>query len=168
MLFLSIYRPPKQKNLSGTNYQRKLEEEINDICHWACFQKQWVVIIGDLNMDRMRPNNGEGKILKTERSNGKTVKDQTKVAEMLDNYFSTAAASIGGNHVSNLTEGDFNDHKSVKSIRKNFNGTCFTFKKFSMEEVPYAIENINPRKSCGWDRSLGCWRNSAIPDYYVQ
>ena len=59
MLFLSIYRPPKQKNTSGTNYQQKLEEEINDICQRACFQKQSVIIIGDLNMDRM-----EGKILK--------------------------------------------------------------------------------------------------------
>ena len=85
---------------------------------------------------------------------GETVKDQTKVAEMLANYFTTAAASIGGNHISNLTEGDLNDHKSVKSVRENFNGTCFTFKKFSMEEVQYAIESINPKKSCGWDRSL--------------
>ena len=85
---------------------------------------------------------------------GETVKDQTKVAGMLANYFSTAAASIGGNHVSNLTEGDLNGHKNVKSIRENFNGTCFTFKKFSMEEMQYAIENINPGKLRGWDRSL--------------
>ena len=64
ILFLSIYRPPKQKNQLSSNYLQKVEEEINDIYQWACFQKQTVVILGDLNMDRMQPEHGEGKILK--------------------------------------------------------------------------------------------------------
>ena len=33
-------------------------------CQWACLQKQCVVILGDLNMDRLTANRGEGKILR--------------------------------------------------------------------------------------------------------
>ena len=36
---------------------------MNDICKWACFQRQTVVILGDLNMNTLRANSGEGKIL---------------------------------------------------------------------------------------------------------
>ena len=45
-------------------YLQKVEDEINDICQWASFQKQTIVIVGDyLNMDRLRPDSAEGKIL---------------------------------------------------------------------------------------------------------
>ena len=67
VLFLAIYRPPKQSGKDKkkcTNYLQRVEEEINDICQWASFQKQSVVILGDLNMDRLRPEHGEGKIIK--------------------------------------------------------------------------------------------------------
>ena len=37
---------------------------MNDICQWACLQKQCVVILGDLNMERLIPNRGEGKMLR--------------------------------------------------------------------------------------------------------
>ena len=37
---------------------------MNDICQWACLRKQSVVILGDLNMDRLVPDRGKGKILK--------------------------------------------------------------------------------------------------------
>ena len=37
---------------------------MNDICQWACLQKQCIVILGDLNMDRLTPNRGEGKMLR--------------------------------------------------------------------------------------------------------
>ena len=47
--------PPEDKCL------QKVEEEINDICQWASFQKQTIVIVGDLNMERLRP--AEGMIL---------------------------------------------------------------------------------------------------------
>ena len=43
---------------------QKVEEELNHICQWAYFQKQSVVILGDLNLDRMRLDRTEGKILK--------------------------------------------------------------------------------------------------------
>ena len=32
---------------------------MNDICKWACFQRQTVVILGDLNMNTLRANSGE-------------------------------------------------------------------------------------------------------------
>lgn len=65
VLFLSIYRPPKQKpGNENTSYMRRVEEELNDLCQWASFQKQTIVILGDLNTNRMKPNYGEGKILK--------------------------------------------------------------------------------------------------------
>ena len=65
IIFLALYRPPKQSgNTSSSKYFQRVEEEINDICLWASFQKQSVVIVGDLNMDRLKPNHREGKILK--------------------------------------------------------------------------------------------------------
>ena len=68
ILFLALYRPPKQsrkkKDPRGSKYQQNVEDEMNDICQWACLQKQCVVILGDLNMDRLIPNRGEGKMLR--------------------------------------------------------------------------------------------------------
>lgn len=64
--------------------------------------------------------------LKSEES--KIVKNQTEVTEMLANYFTNAASSIGGNHVNNLTEEDHDDHKSVKAIREAYEGMKFEFK----------------------------------------
>lgn len=40
-----------------------MEQEINGIVIWASLQKKTVVLAGDLNMDRLRPNEREGKIL---------------------------------------------------------------------------------------------------------
>jgi len=37
---------------------------MNDLCQWACLQKQCIVIMGDLNMDRLIPNRGERKMLR--------------------------------------------------------------------------------------------------------
>ena len=36
------------------------------------------------------------------------IEDQRQVAETLANYFSTTASGIGGNHVTSLTENEFN------------------------------------------------------------
>ena len=64
ILFVSIYRPPRQTTRSkNKSYLWKDQEEMNDICKWACFQRQTVVILGDLNMNTLRANSGEGKIL---------------------------------------------------------------------------------------------------------
>ena len=68
ILFLALYRPSKQSrknnDLRGSKYQQNVEDEMNDICLWVCLQKQCIVNLGDLNMDRLIPNRGEGKILR--------------------------------------------------------------------------------------------------------
>lgn len=60
MIIVAIYRPPK--NLSGA-YQLKLEEELSSICNWASLRSQTIIAVGDLNLDRLRPDKAEGKLL---------------------------------------------------------------------------------------------------------
>ena len=43
---------------------KSVEEELNHICQWACFQKQSVIILGYCNLDRLRLDPVEGKLLK--------------------------------------------------------------------------------------------------------
>ena len=81
----------------------------------------------------------------------KVEKDQTVVAEHLVNYFSKAAANIGGDHVNSLTEDDHVNHTSVQAISDAYEGTPFDFKYINKAEVQHALESTNPRKSCGWD-----------------
>lgn len=68
ILFSALHRPPKhsRKNNdpSRPKYQQIVGDEMNDICQWACLQKQCIVIMGDLNMDRLIPERGEGKMLR--------------------------------------------------------------------------------------------------------
>ena len=65
ILFLALYRPPKQaRGNTGSKYMQNVQEEMNDLCQWACHQKQTIVVLGDLNMDRLNPDRGEGKILR--------------------------------------------------------------------------------------------------------
>lgn len=52
---------------SNSNYLQRVEEEINDVCLWASFQKQTVVIIANLNIDRLKLNKREEKISKGRR-----------------------------------------------------------------------------------------------------
>ena len=64
IIFIGIYRPPKVASLRGEQqYLEKGEEELNDICMWASVLKQTIVITGDLNLDRLRPDRREEKIL---------------------------------------------------------------------------------------------------------
>ena len=60
MLFVGIYRAP---NATGTDYYRKLEEEFNSLCMWATMECNTLILTGDLNLDRLRPERTEGKIL---------------------------------------------------------------------------------------------------------
>ena len=54
------YRPPK--SVSG-DYQLQLEGELNGICTWASLRRNFVTVIGDINLDRLRPDKSEGKLL---------------------------------------------------------------------------------------------------------
>jgi len=84
----------------------------------------------------------------------KAVKDQTEVAEILANYFTSATLSMGGDHVNNFTEEDRSDNSSVKTIRETYKETNFEFKLFTVAEVEQALEKINPKHSSGWDTGL--------------
>ena len=57
---LGRYRPPKA---SGVNYYTRLEDKLNEVVSRLSLQKQFVVITGDLNPNRLRPDQPEGKIL---------------------------------------------------------------------------------------------------------
>lgn len=57
---IGLYRPPKSFTLL---YRQQLEEELNHICNWANLQRQSIVLLGDLNLDRLRSTSNEGKLL---------------------------------------------------------------------------------------------------------
>ena len=59
-IVLGVYSPPR---VLGSDYYIRREEDRNELCTWASLQKQFVVIIGDLNLNRLRPDLREGKIL---------------------------------------------------------------------------------------------------------
>ena len=60
MVIIGIYRPPKA--LCG-DYQTSLESELSYVCNWASLKSNSVVVLGDLNPDRLRPDKREGKLL---------------------------------------------------------------------------------------------------------
>ena len=60
IIIIGIYRPPRP--LVGA-YQQLLKEELNHISTWASLQRDAVTVIGDLNLDRLRPQRKEGKLL---------------------------------------------------------------------------------------------------------
>ena len=60
MIILGVYRSPK---VTGNNYYMKLKVELNSICSWISLQKQFIVIMGYLNLNRLQPDQREGKIL---------------------------------------------------------------------------------------------------------
>ena len=60
IIVIALYRPPKSFTLL---YCQQLEEELNHICNWANLQRQSIVVLGDLNLDRLRPTSNDGKLL---------------------------------------------------------------------------------------------------------
>ena len=60
MVIIGVYRPPRA--VCG-EYQLLLENELSEICNWASLKSNHVVVIDDLNLDRLRPDKSEGKLL---------------------------------------------------------------------------------------------------------
>ena len=60
MVILGIYRPPTV--LSG-DYQTQLENELSDIFNWANLKSNFVTLLGDLNLDKLKSNTSEGRLL---------------------------------------------------------------------------------------------------------
>ena len=93
--------------------------------------------------------------LRTDEGTVKT--NQFEVAELLADYFNTAALSIGGDHVNDLTERDHDNHNSVKIIRETYDTypvSCFEFRKLSQEEVLFTLEHLNSKTSSGWNPGI--------------
>lgn len=84
-------------------------------------------------------------------SDASVTSNQTKVTNLLANYFTTAASNIQGDHVNNLSENDHQFNNSVKTIREVQSGAKFKFTKFRQGEVTRALETLNLRKSSGWN-----------------
>ena len=49
ILLVGVYRPPKA---AGNDYFSKLEDELSSLCMWAELQKQTVILMEDLNLNR--------------------------------------------------------------------------------------------------------------------
>ena len=60
VIVMGIYRSPKA---NGKNYYEALEKELHEICSWISLQRQFFIIMGDLNLNKLRPGDKEGKIL---------------------------------------------------------------------------------------------------------
>ena len=60
IIVLGLYRPPKSFTLL---HRQQLDGELNQICNWANLQRQSIVLLGDLNLDRLQPTCNEGKLL---------------------------------------------------------------------------------------------------------
>ena len=68
VIVAGLYCSPKP--LAST-YQQQLEEEMNHFCNWVSLQGHAFVSLGDLNLDRLRPDKPEGKLLiDTEETHG--------------------------------------------------------------------------------------------------
>ena len=59
-LLIAAYRPPK---VIGNDYYLKLENELSSLFMWAEQQRKSVILMGDLNLNRLDTNKREGKIL---------------------------------------------------------------------------------------------------------
>lgn len=76
------------------------------------------------------------------------IEDQKQVAAILVNYFSTIASNIGGNHVTSLSESEFNNDSSIQMTETVYNNSIFQIKRVNTEDVQVSFENLNPIKSC--------------------
>ena len=61
LLLIGAYRPPK---VTGKDYYLSLEGELKSLFMWAEMQKQTLLLMGDLNLNRLDTNKRQGKILK--------------------------------------------------------------------------------------------------------
>ena len=60
IVILEIYRPP---TVLSRDYQLQLENELSDICNLANLKSNFVTLLGDLNLDGLKSNTSEGRLL---------------------------------------------------------------------------------------------------------
>lgn len=61
VVLLGLYRPPLH---TSPNYFSALEDELSNLFSWITSQKQTTIITGDMNLDRLKPENKGGKLLR--------------------------------------------------------------------------------------------------------
>ncbi len=76
---------------------------------------------------------------------GKIEEEQTKVVEMLGDYFSTVATNIGEDHVNSLREDDYENHSSIKAIQNVYDANQFAFQHVNESEVRNTLRAQIPR-----------------------
>lgn len=60
-ILLGMYRPP---HCRGANYYSVMEEELNDCLSWSTMQCSTVIIMGNLNLDKLKVNERDAKLRK--------------------------------------------------------------------------------------------------------
>ena len=149
---LGIYRPPRN---TGENYFKTLEDELNQLLSWAASKCQTIVITGDLNLDRLRPNEREGRLLidleeifnlkcLINEATRVTVKTQT----LLDVIVTNTPDLFG---VASVTDLGLSDHKLVysflkKSPAKQYEAKvikCRSTKHLNREELSRDLNDTN-------------------------
>ena len=68
-------------------------------------------------------------------------------------YFANVALNFGGQHGHDMPEEDHQYHTSIESINRKHHDAAldFNFQAITETGVSDVTENVNPRKSSGWD-----------------
>lgn len=56
VVFLGIYRSSRGKD---RDYLLKVEHEFSSVCSWTTLQKHFIIVMGDLNLNRLKPDRGK-------------------------------------------------------------------------------------------------------------
>ena len=159
IVIIGIYRPLRP--MCG-EYQLLLEIELSEICNWASLQSNFVVAMGDLNLDRMRPDKPEGKLLldhaveqcfecliskptRTEKSRTETT--NTLIDVLLSNR--PELFQCTGNNSPCLS-----DHSLIQSILKHTinpnRSKVITFRSYKTRDLELAIFPCAQRVKVRW------------------
>jgi hypothetical protein len=152
IVVLGIYRPPRN---TGENYFKTLEDELNQLLSWAASKCQTIVITGDLNLDRLRPNERGGRLLiyleeifnlkcLINEATRVTVKTQT----LLDVILTNTPDLFG---FASVTDLGLSDHKLVYSFLKKSPAKqheakvikCRSTKHSNREELSWDLNDTN-------------------------
>ena len=79
------------------------------------------------------------------------ISDQRNVAELIGDYFPIMANEIGGQHVIQVGEEDFNKHVSLEAISHSYHSLHFQFNKIDSRAVENELKKLNIYKATGWN-----------------
>ena len=66
-------------------------------------------------------------------------------------YFPTMANDIGGQHVIQLGEEDFNTHVGLEAIPHSYHSHHFQFNKIDSRAVENELKKVHTHKATGWN-----------------